>query len=100
MDSNGISAVVQPMMEGANIEVQHSYASGKPYTAERGLWGVGVVTMPNGQPRIIMQVKHADGTSLSMTLKSDDMLMIVDSLIEAAHKSDAIAAAADSAVRQ
>lgn len=90
----------QPQMEGVQCEVQHSLKSGKPMTKERGIMGVGVVTLPTGQPRLIVQIKHPDGTSLSATLMATGALTMVDCLIDAMTEAQRLSEAADAAKRR
>jgi hypothetical protein len=89
-----------PVMDGFAAEVQHSVASGKPYCPDPGMCGIGVVTLPTGQPRLVMQTKHADGTSLSVTLKAADALVLLDCLVDGMAQAQAISEAADKAVPQ
>lgn len=83
-----------PTMEGFDCEVQHSLASGKPVTDKPGLIGVGVVTLPTGQPRLVVQIKHPDGTSVSATLKGRDLRTLIECLTDAGNEAEAIALAA------
>lgn len=89
-----------PEMEGLTCEVQHSLKSGKPFCPDPGLIGVGVVVLPTGQPRLVLQIKHADGTSVSATLKGPDLRLLLECLDDAAEKAEAIAKAATTALRQ
>jgi hypothetical protein len=89
-----------PTLEGISCEVQHNVQSGKPHTSESGLIGVGVVTLPTGQPRLILQVKHPDGTSLGGVLNAGDATTIMECIADAMIEAQAIADRADQAVRQ
>lgn len=81
-----------PNLEGIVCEVQHSVGQGA-FTREHGSLGIGVVILPTGQPRVILQVKHADGTSLGATLKdSVDSAIIMECLAEAHMAAERIAA--------
>lgn len=90
----------QPNLEGIVCEVQHTIQTGKPFTTEPGLWGVGVVTLPTGQPRLVIQTKHADGASLSVTLKASEAQLAVECLVDAINEANRIAAAVAGTVRQ
>lgn len=89
-----------PEMEGFDCEVQHTMSTGKPYTAERGMMGFGVVTLPTGQPRVVMQVRHPDGESLSVTLTSVDVALLASCLFDAAGAAQEQADAVQKASRQ
>lgn len=90
---NGHCEHPAPMMEGLRCEVQHSAGKGE-FTSEPGMLGVGVVIMPSGQPRLIVQAKHADGTSLNVVLKdAGDVAVFSDCLLEKFQEAQAIAAA-------
>lgn len=81
----------QPELEGIACEVQHSVQSGKPFTAEPGMIGAGVVVMPTGEPRVILQTKHADGTSLSGTLRFPDLMLLLECMVDAGRTAQGIA---------
>jgi hypothetical protein len=86
-----------PNLEGIVCEVQHAVNKGD-FTLEPGSLGIGVTILPTGQPRIILQVKHADGTSLGAMLK--DALAcatVMECLLDAHKEAGAIAAAAAAA---
>lgn len=89
-----------PVMEGFDCEVQHTMQTGKPYTDKRGMLGFGVVVLPTGQPRVVMQVKHPDGSSLSAALKREDVALLFECLIDAAQNAEAKASDAAGAARQ
>lgn len=89
-----------PPMEGVTCEVQHNLASGKPFCAEPGVLGVGVVVLPTGQPRIVLQIKHSDGTSLSATLLNSGLLTIMECLVDAHRTAQSLADASAKAARQ
>jgi hypothetical protein len=80
-----------PEMEGVICEVQHSLKSGKGFCPDPGMCGVGVVTMPTGQPRLILQIKHADGTSLGATLTESRALAILECIADAMDEAQKIA---------
>lgn len=90
-----------PELEGISCEVQHSIASGKPFCPDPGMCGVGVVVLPTGQPRLVLQIKHHDGTSLSATLASSGAtLALLECIVDAQSEAQDIADAAEKAVRQ
>ena len=89
-----------PTLEGIACEVQHSVQSNKPRATDLGSIGAGIVTLPTGQPRIILQVKHADSDSLAAVLRHDDALTVIEVLIDAVRRAQALADATDRAVRQ
>jgi hypothetical protein len=89
-----------PELEGFRCEVQHSVQSNKPRTDQLGTIGIGVVTLPTGQPRLILQVKHADTDSLATILRHADAMTLVEILIDKMAEAQAIADASDVAVRQ
>lgn len=89
-----------PVMEGLACEVQHTMSTGRPYTAESGQCGFGTVTLPTGQPRVVMQVRHPDGSSLSVTLKFDDVEVMLECLLETAADAHDMAEAASRTARQ
>lgn len=80
-----------PDMEGVCVEVQHSVQSGKPFCPDFGMCGVGVVTMPTGQPRLVLQTKHADGTSLGATLTETSALTLLECIVDAMAEAQRIA---------
>lgn len=90
----------RPSLEGIEAQVQHTMATGKPYTDAPGSCGVGVVTLPTGQPRVIFQVKHADGSSLAVIMKAGDAETVRECLVDAMALAQAIADAAATEVRQ
>lgn len=87
----------KPEMEGVVCEVQHSIQSGKPFCADPGLCGVGVVTLPTGEPRLVLQIKHADGTSISATLLESTAIMVLECLADAMNEAQKIADATKAA---
>lgn len=87
----------RPEMEGVALEVQHSVQSGKPFCAEPGLCGVGVVTLPTGQPRVVLQIKHSDGTSLSATLTESSGILVLECIADAMQEAQRIADEAQAA---
>ena len=98
---DGASVVFDhPALEGITCQVQHSVGSGKPHSTEPGTVGVGVVTLPTGQPRLVMQIKHADGTSMACIMMAAECMTIVDCISDAAILAQQIATGADRAVRQ
>lgn len=95
---DGLSVIYnQPEMEGVVVEVQHALQSGKPFCPDPGLCGVGVVTLPTGQPRIVLQIKHADGTSVSATLLEPTAILLLECLADAMDEAQRIADAAKAA---
>jgi hypothetical protein len=86
-----------PEMEGVECEVQHSVRSGKGFCPTPGLCGVGVVTLPTGQPRVVLQIKHSDGTSLSATLTQSIGLAILECIADGMAEAQRIAEAAKEA---
>lgn len=87
----------RPDMAGLACEVQHSVRSGKPFCSEPGMYGVGVVVMPTGQPRLVLQVKHADGTCLGATLLADGAMILLECIADAMEEAQRIADAVDQA---
>lgn len=83
-----------PEMEGVQCEVQHTLSSGKPFSPEPGMCGVGVVILPTGQPRLLIQIKHADGTSLGATWLNSHATVMLECIVDAMAKAQAIADAA------
>lgn len=89
-----------PEMEGISCKVQHSVASGKPQCPEPGMLGVGVVVLPTGQPRVVLQIKHADGTSLSASMLQSGLVTVMECLVDAFATAQALADKTATAVRQ
>lgn len=99
--SDGQSVIFhQPDLEGVQTEVQHSVKSGKPFEPRPGMVGFGVVILPTGQPRIVMQIKHADGTSLGASFIKDTLIALLECACDASCKADDIAVAAAQASRR
>lgn len=89
-----------PALEGIVCEVQHPVGGGE-FTNEKGSFGCGVIVLPTGQPRVIVQIKHADGTSLGATLKdATDAAIMISCLMDAAQEAQRLADAADAAKRR
>lgn len=81
-----------PELEGIVCEVQHSVGQGE-FTTELGTLGCGVLILPTGQPRLIIQMKHADGRSMGATLKDVvDTATFLSCLMDAAQEAERIAA--------
>ncbi|MFL6864055.1 MAG: hypothetical protein ACJ8DZ_13760 [Allosphingosinicella sp.] len=86
-----------PELDGIACEVQHSFGKGE-FTNERGTFGCGVLVLPTGQPRVVVQIKHADGSCLGATLKDAiDITTVVSCLLDAAREAQRIADQADAA---
>lgn len=100
LQANGETVVAQPELEGFAAEIQHTVATGRPYTPEQGLIGAGVIVMPTGQPRIVLRLKHPDGSSVSATLKAQDALLLIEILTETMDSAQAIADAAGRAAKR
>lgn len=64
----GDSSVQRPELEGIQCSVQHPVISGHLSTTELGLLGAGVVVQADGSAAVMVQMKHADGTSLGVLL--------------------------------
>lgn len=88
-----------PLLNGIELEVQHPTAGGE-MTDDLGSIGFGVILMPNGQPRVVGQIKHADGTSLCLTLLKPHMTTLRKILATCDAEAELIAATAGTAVRQ
>lgn len=89
-----------PDLEGIACEVQHSVGQGE-FETRPGMFGFGVLVLPTGQPRIVCQLKHADGTSLSATLKDAvDSAVVLECLVDAMKEAQRIADAGDTARRR
>lgn len=101
INPDGVTATFPvPDMDGLICEVQHSARSGKPVSVEHGLCGYGVVIMPNGQPKVLLQVKHADGTSLSVPLQIADAATLLECLTGAIATALTLSRTAHSATKQ
>lgn len=98
-DGNSV-IFTQPLLEGTIAQVQHGLSTGRAFTDTPGTCGCGVVTLPTGQPRVILQVKHSDGTTLAVIMGKTDAQIIADCLSDAMERAQAIADTADKAVRQ
>lgn len=94
---DGQVAYHRPPLEGIVTEVQHSIESRKPVTTMPGMVGAGVVVLPTGQPRVIIQVKHPDGTSLAAILNAQCLATITEILEDGGKKAQGIADAASAA---
>lgn len=89
-----------PELEGIVCEVQHSVGQGE-FTTELGSFGFGVIILPTGQPRVVCQIKHADGTSLGATLKTSvDAATALECLMAAMEEAQRIAEEAAAAKRR
>lgn len=56
--------IEKPMMEMIDCEVQKPIGQG-PLSVKNGTVATGIAILPSGQPRVMMIVTHADGTSLN-----------------------------------
>lgn len=65
--------ISKPEMIGIHTQIQHPTTSGKPPTTKPGLIGGSVVHAADG-PRVLIQMKHADGSSLGAILLPDEYL--------------------------
>lgn len=96
----GYGRVEKALFNLIDVEVQHDGAHGAP-TNDKGTVGLAVVTLPTGQPRIVMRTTHADGTTLDVMLPTAaHSATLIDMLSEASGAAQAIADAAKSAPRQ
>jgi hypothetical protein len=80
-----------PSLTGIAVQVQHGGGMG---TDKLGTIGVGVIIYPNGTPRMSVQVKHADGTSLGVTMNRTEFLELAAIMTEEFVKADQVQAAA------
>jgi hypothetical protein len=92
-------AVDYPNLEGVEVEVQHALGQGGPAEG-LGMFGFGVITMPNGQPRVLAQIRHHDGSSLGSILKAGDVQTLREVLADCEATAQAISLAADQATKQ
>src|SRR4051794_26352569 len=75
--SDGV-AVRRPKMSGIQCSIQHPLKSGKPASPAVGLCGAGVVLRPGDRAAVMLQLKHADGTSLAALVEPEDFAALVD----------------------
>jgi hypothetical protein len=89
--TEGSFHIHNPEMEGVQCEIQHGVNSGD-FTKVHGVLGVGVAIQPmTGEPRIIMQMKHADGRSMTAVLTFLDLNSFSECLLDANRKCIEIA---------
>lgn len=86
-------------LEGFSCEVQHSVNSGRPMTDEDGTVDVGVMVMPGGQPRVILQIQHPDGTSMAASLLKAEVMMLNACVADAEARATSVARSATKAPR-
>lgn len=89
--------VIDPELEGVELQVQRGYKRGdepSTPTAEPGTLGFGVVIVASGQPQLMLQLKHADGTCLGAYIGADDNLILRQIWEEQTLKAIAISKAA------
>jgi hypothetical protein len=84
----GFYNVDHPELEGLECQVQRGNQAGVP---DPGLVGVGVIIGPDGQPRVLLQMKHADGESLISVLRVDEFFVLAGCMAEVAGKAGDIA---------
>lgn len=97
LGSDGFVHFARSHLQGVNCEVHHGDGGGD---AGSESCGVGVIIMPTGQPRVVVQVKHIDGSSLTAVLLKFDAEVLIECLEEARDKADALAEAAMTATKQ
>ena len=82
-----------PELEGVMCEIQHGSASPdtiKPITEVPGTLGAGVLILPSGQPRVVIQLKHPDGTSLGCVLDAASCRTVLECIIDAGVRAQQI----------
>lgn len=74
--------VDRPTIELIDCEVQKPVGSGE-LELRLGTLGAGVIMQPNGNPRILVDIRHPDGTALAAILNSDHLREFVAILVDA-----------------
>lgn len=72
------AAVRRPELSGIQCSIQHPLKGGKPASLKPGLCGMGVVLRPGDTPAVMLQLTHADGTSLAAMLEAEDFAALID----------------------
>ena len=72
----------RPMIDLIDVEVQHPTRSGDLET-RLGTIGAGVVMQPNGNPRILLDVRHPDDTALAVILNGEALHTLIQILFDA-----------------
>jgi hypothetical protein len=81
-----------PDLEGVHCQVQRGGFGNA--VDDKGTLGVGAILWPDGKSRMIVQIRHADGSNLAAILDEDEFLAIVDCIVSAGEKAESIERAA------
>jgi hypothetical protein len=82
-----------------DCEVQHPASKG-PFTPDKGIVGLAVVILPTGQPKIVLEIRHPDGTALHANLGGGEVATLERTLAEKDAEATQISGAAGKATRQ
>jgi hypothetical protein len=80
LEADGTFSVRAPEMIGTQCQVQHPLSAGKGHELRPGILGVGAVDSPVG-PVVIVNLIHADGSSLAAILTREDYLAFGDDFV-------------------
>lgn len=90
-----------PKLSGIECEVQYGLRSGKPIADLPGTVAFGTIVLPTGQPRVIVQISHPDGTSLAGIVRGRaEFATLAECLRDAGLQAQTIADDVDRAPRQ
>lgn len=72
----------EPEFLGIRTQVQHPSQSGKPPTHEAGVIGCSYLAAEDGEFRVLLNLTHADGTSLAAILDRNDYISFGDCYVQ------------------
>jgi hypothetical protein len=70
-------------VKGVLCSVQHPVKTGLPGTTEPGRLLVGAVEAGDGEPRLMFEIHHPDGTSLGALVDTSELILFLDCVLEA-----------------
>lgn len=76
---------VQETFKGFHCQVQH--ADNAEIDRREGIVGLKTVTMPDGQPMVLLNIRHADGTSICAVLDSTKFMQLTALMMSASQEA-------------